>query len=47
MRFLAPMLVSDFVRNFKNQSIIINLINEEQEKVNFKIENRDTVKGEI
>jgi hypothetical protein len=47
LRFLAPMLVSDFVRNFKNESIIVNLINEEQERVYFKIENRDSVKGEI
>jgi hypothetical protein len=33
VRFLAPMQVSDFVRNFKNESIIINLMNEEQERV--------------
>ena len=47
IRFLAPMLVADFVRNFKNESIIINEVNEEQERVQFKIENRDTVKGEV
>jgi hypothetical protein len=35
IQFLAPVLVSDFVRNFKNESIIINLMNEEQERVHF------------
>ena len=47
IQFLAPVLVSDLVRNFKNESIIINIMNEEQERVNFKIEYRDTVKGEL
>lgn len=47
IRILAPMLSSELVKNFKNESIKINLMNEAKEKVNFKIENRDTVKSEI
>ena len=47
IQFLAPVLVSDFVRKFQNESIIINLMNEQQERIPFSIENRDTVKGEV
>ncbi len=47
LRFLAPMLVADFVRNFKNESIVVNVVGEEMERVGFKIENRDTLKGEV
>ena len=47
VRILPTIQASDLVKNFNNESININLMNEEQEKVNFKIENRDTTKGEI
>ncbi len=47
VRIMASMLASELVKNFKNESIRINLMNEEQERVNFRIENRDTTKGEI
>jgi hypothetical protein len=44
MQFLAPMLSSELVKIFKNESIRINLINDEKQEVKFKIENRDTLK---
>ncbi len=47
IKFIAPVLSSDLVKNFKNGSITINLINAMQEKVYFTIENRDTLKGEV
>jgi hypothetical protein len=47
MQFLAPMLSSELVKNFKNESIRINLINDEKQEVKFKIENRDTLKSII
>jgi len=47
IKFIAPVLSSDLVKNFKNGSISINLVNAAKEKVNFTIENRDTLKGEV
>ncbi len=47
MIFVAPLVASDFVGNFKNESIIISLMKEEEERVYFKIENRDSAKGEV
>jgi hypothetical protein len=47
MQFLASMLSSELVKIFKNESIRINLINDEKQEVKFKIENRDILKSII
>lgn len=46
MRILSSSLLGDLTKNFKNDSIKINLIAEEQTtQVNFTIESRDEDKG--
>ena len=47
MKFLAIELTTELVKNFKNDSINISLINKNQKDVNFTILNRDTTKGHI
>ncbi len=46
MKFLAVELISELVKNFKNDSIKINKI-KDSENINFTVLNRDTNKGQI
>lgn len=48
MRILAPMLSSQIVKRFNNESVRIELVKEDgPQRVGFKIENRDTDKNII
>ena len=48
MRILAPMLSSQIVKRFNNESVRIELVKEDgPQTVGFKIENRDTDKNII
>lgn len=46
MKFLAVELTSELVKNFKNESIKINILKNQQE-VNYTVLNRATIKGQI
>ncbi len=46
MKFLAVELISELVKNFKNDSIKINKI-KDSENINFTVLNIDTNKGQI